>query len=100
MNNVNATIMQSIAPFMPCAWPGLMTNNPVADASAHFDALADTFDAEVEYLGITFYVEVNKHSRKASEITRVDDGTDWYYEFSDSARRNIAHLAIMTTEDV
>ncbi len=90
MNNVAPTIMQSMAGFIPSAW----TNNTANDAADHFDRMADTIDAEVDYLGITFYVEVNRHSLNCSEITRVDDGICWYYEFSDSARRNIARLVL------
>lgn len=86
---------------VPPAKPGSMgmfSASPARDAEEHFDAMTDTIDTEVDYLGITFYVEVNRHSRNCSEITRVSDGSCWYYEFSGMARRNIAALAIEGTQ--
>ena len=78
---------------MPSAWPGMFTDNPIRDASSHFDALADTFTAEITYHGIEFYVEVNRHSRNVAEITQVETGDCWYYDLSKSALRTISQMA-------
>lgn len=94
MNNVSPTIMQLDL----VGGMGMFSNNPVADAERHHDALADNFAAEVTYHGIEFYVEVNRHSRNVSEITQIDTGDCWYYDLSESALRNIANLAIAKAE--
>lgn len=87
MSNLHPVMAQALAP-----WIGY-SNNPVADAAKHFDELADTFTTTVEYLGIEFDVEVNKHSLRCQDIIGPG-GEDWFYEFSETARNNIARLAI------
>lgn len=92
MNHLNPTIMQTLRPFMGSM--GMFSNNPVADASAHFDALADTFTTDVTYLGIDFCVEVNRHSLNVVDLIETATGTDWFDELSGDAKRNISQLAL------
>lgn len=86
--NLNPTIAASLRGYVPSTW----TDNPAADAESHYDSL-DTFTTTVTYLGIEFDVDVNKHSLRCKEIFGPG-GDDWFYEFSENARNNIARIAI------
>ena len=97
MNAVHPTLMDSMAPFMGGVFgtprsAGMFSNNPVADAADHFDALADTFDWMVNYIGLELDVTINKHTLRVQEI--YSDGECIYYELSEKARDNIARIAI------
>jgi len=87
---LHPTIAASLKPFMGSM--GMFSNNPVADASEHFNRLADTFTTTVTYLGLEFDVEVNKHSRNVVDLIGPN-GYDWFYELSDDAKKNISRLA-------
>ncbi len=88
---LHPTIAASLAPFMGSM--GTFSNNPVADAEAHNDQQADTFDWEVRYMGLDMIVTINKHTLRAHEIYTEEEGCI-YYELSDKARDNIAKIAI------
>lgn len=72
--------------------PSAFTGSPTADAEAHFDALADTYMAEVDYLGLNLTVEI---SRSGNYIVYIlaKDGTDWYERLSEKALLEIRALA-------
>jgi len=86
--NLNPAIAASLRGFIPSSW----TANPVADASEHFDNLADTFSTDVNYLGLSLTVEVNRAGHLV-DVVATDDGTGWRDELSERALRKILALA-------
>ena len=97
MSNLNPVIAQALAPFIGSM--GMFSANPVADASAHFDASDDTFTQQVDYLGLPLDVEL---SRSGNHIVSVFDqsGNDWYPELSERALRKIVAMAYDKEEAV
>lgn len=91
MSNLNPVIAQALAPFLGSM--GMLSANPVADASAHFGMQADTFTTDLTYIGLSLCVEVNRHSRRLVDIVGPD-GADLYYEFSEKARQSMARMVL------
>jgi len=50
-----------------------------------------TWREQVEFLGQLWWVDVNKHTRRAVEIVN-DDGTDWTDAFSLKAQQKLADM--------
>lgn len=71
---------------------GMFTDNPVADAAEHFDRLADTFNAKVNYLGLSLSVEVDRGGHMV-DVVKEEDGESLHEEFSERALRKILALA-------
>ena len=92
MSNLNPVIAQALTPFIGSM--GMFSASPVADAESHFDMQADTFATDLAYIGLSLSVEVNRHSRRVSDIIGPD-GSNLFYEFSEQARTAMARMIWM-----
>jgi hypothetical protein len=87
--NLHPVMVQALRGFMGSM--GMYSSSPTADAEDHFDAAANTFEAEVEYLGLTLTAEVTQDGRLVDLLQA--DGTCWMEELSERALRKILFLA-------
>ena len=74
-----------------CGMPPSFTASPTADAEEHFDNAADTFLADVEYLGLKLTAEVDRSGHLVDVLQA--DGTCLMDELSERALRKILALA-------
>ena len=76
-----------------CGMPPAFTSaSPTADAEAHFDDLADTFAADVDYLGLKLHIEISRSGNHIVDLIG-EEGTAWYELLSEKALRQIRKLA-------
>ena len=75
-----------------CGMPPAFTSSPTADAEDHFDDLADTWEADVNYLGLKLHIEVSRSGNHIVDLIG-EDGTGWYELLSEKALRQVRKLA-------
>jgi len=91
MNALHPTMQAAIAPFVNLvSYRAAERQEQDEENYTPHDA---TWREQVEFLGQLWWVDVNKHTRRAVEIVN-DDGTDWTDAFSLKAQQKLADMVI------